>query len=265
MTVTWDGTFEGLPADIDERKYGANKIRQLKVAISEREELEHNFKAGSQPFHRAGKCSVVYVGTTASISGLTGMSEGSLAWDTDLKVWEVYTSSAWAVRDFDHGALSGKSDDDHPQYLKLNKAGQTLSENLAVAAGITIDGVDISVHALGSALAQHVGAEGGLLSLVDVFLTYNSGWQAAVANTTYELTHGLGVIPTLVIVQIADSASPATTWQTLQPSYRGTSDLGAMVKMDSTKLYVRTGDKAIYDCIAAAYKNWAYMRVIAFV
>lgn len=45
---------------------------------------------------------------------------------------------------FDHGKLGGLSDDDHPQYLKLDKSGQTLSQNLAVSDGVTIDGVDIS-------------------------------------------------------------------------------------------------------------------------
>jgi len=44
----------------------------------------------------------------------------------------------------DHGTTTGKSDDDHPEYLRLNKSGQTLQQNLSVAAGITIDGKDIS-------------------------------------------------------------------------------------------------------------------------
>jgi len=42
----------------------------------------------------------------------------------------------------DHGALGGLDDDDHPQYL-LADGSRNLTGNLAVDAGITIDGIDI--------------------------------------------------------------------------------------------------------------------------
>ena len=142
--VTWDGAFETSPADVDEWKYGASKIRELKAAISEREELEHDFKVGAYPFHKAGKCSVLYVGTTTEINALTGMPAGSIAWDTTLSVLKKYSGTAWEVCQYDHGGLAGLADDDHTQYLKLDKTGQTLSQNLAVSAGVTVDGVDIS-------------------------------------------------------------------------------------------------------------------------
>jgi len=143
--TTWDATFEASPSDSDEAKYGASKIRELKVAISERLELELNFKTGTQPLVKAGKAAVIFLGTTADINALSGMSSGALAWDTTLKVLKRYSGSAWVVLDIDHGALSGLSDDDdHPQYLKLDKAGQTLSQNLAVSSSVTIDGRDIS-------------------------------------------------------------------------------------------------------------------------
>ncbi len=45
----------------------------------------------------------------------------------------------------DHGTLTGLADDDHPEYLRLAKVGQTLAENLSVADGKTIDGRDLSV------------------------------------------------------------------------------------------------------------------------
>lgn len=143
--VTWDASFEASPADTDEAKYGATKIRQLKLAISERGELEFNWKAGTQPFVKAGKAAVVFVGTTTEIDALTGMAAGAYAWDTTLKVLKYYSDAGWVVLDIDHGALSGLGDDDHTQYLKLDKAGQTLAENLAVTDGKTIDGRDISV------------------------------------------------------------------------------------------------------------------------
>ncbi|RLC99126.1 MAG: hypothetical protein DRI46_10045 [Chloroflexi bacterium] len=46
----------------------------------------------------------------------------------------------------DHGLTIGLNHDDHPHYLLANGA-RDLTGNLAVSAGITIDGVDISAHA----------------------------------------------------------------------------------------------------------------------
>ena len=53
----------------------------------------------------------------------------------------------------DHGALTGLTDDDHPQYL-LADGSRQLTGNLGVSAGVTIDGVDISAHAA-DASAHH--------------------------------------------------------------------------------------------------------------
>lgn len=43
----------------------------------------------------------------------------------------------------DHGYLKGRADDDHPQYLLAN-GSRALTGDMAVAAGIKIDGRDIS-------------------------------------------------------------------------------------------------------------------------
>lgn len=177
-TYTWDDAFEADPADLDEAKYGAQEIRELKVAISERGELEHNFKAGTQPFHKGGKCSVVFSGTTAEINALTSMggdtANVTLAWDETLKVLKVYNGSSWSILDIDHGQLSGKSDDDHTQYLNLTKASQTLTQNLSVSSGKTIDGRDIS-------------ADGAALDALSI--AYGTGFGAwtslgSIANNT---------------------------------------------------------------------------------
>jgi hypothetical protein len=159
--TTWNTAFEASPADTDEAKYGANKIRELKTAISERLELEMNFKAGTQPLLKAGICAVLYLGTTTEITALVDMSAGALAWDTDLKQLKRYSGSAWVVLDLDHGSLGGLTDDDHPDYLKLDKAGQTITEDVACDAGIKIDGVDISeIGDVSSALASLAVAAG---------------------------------------------------------------------------------------------------------
>lgn len=143
--ITWDDAFEGSPADTDEARYGASKIRDLKVAIRERLELEMNFKAGTQPLLKAGKAAVCFYGTTAEINALTGMSVGALAWDSTTNQLKRWNGASWEVLAVkDHGELLGLGDDDHTQYLHLNKAGQTLQQNLAVSDGVTIDGRDIS-------------------------------------------------------------------------------------------------------------------------
>lgn len=47
----------------------------------------------------------------------------------------------------DHGTLDGLADDDHVMYLRAD-GGRQLVGNLTVAAGITLDGVDLSAHAI---------------------------------------------------------------------------------------------------------------------
>lgn len=178
--TTWDASFEAAPADSDEYKYGANKIRELKTAISERLELEMNFKAGTQPLLKAGQAAVLYSGNTTAINALANMSTGAAAWDTTLSVFKRYSGNAWVVLQPDHGNLAGLTDDDHTQYIHSNKVNQTLSQNLSVAANITIDGVDISAHAAANAVAAHgnVGVhthananQGGTLSVGAQFIT----------------------------------------------------------------------------------------------
>lgn len=63
------------------------------------------------------------------------------------------------VTPVDHGSLTGLGDDDHSQYL-LADGSRQLTGNMAVAAGVTVDGVDISAHAA-DANAHHDAATAG--------------------------------------------------------------------------------------------------------
>lgn len=63
----------------------------------------------------------------------------------------------------DHGALGGLADDDHEQYL-LEDGTRALTGNLAVDAGITIDGIDIGVAV--PLNTTHRGSDGSDHSLV---------------------------------------------------------------------------------------------------
>ena len=191
-SVTWDDTFETSPADTDEAKYGATKIRQLKVAVREREELEHNFKAGTQPFHLAGKSSVLYAGTTAQINALSGMAEGAIVFDEDLKSWKRYSGAAWVRKgDFPSGTkLGGFYQDTAPEgWVILN----TLNDKLMFvtkgsAAGGQAGG---TVHPAGSWTISGFDANVGnhTLTINEIPSHYHS-------FTTYQIGAGVGNLGT---------------------------------------------------------------------
>lgn len=85
----------------------------------------------------------------------------------------------------DHGlALTGLTDDDHTQYLHLNKASQTILQNILVDAGVTIDGVDISALS-SSFLAHHTRHENG--GADEISLTGLEG--ASISLTTLYVDH----------------------------------------------------------------------------
>lgn len=172
--TTWNANFEAIPADSDAANQGANKIRELKTAISERLELEMNFMTGTQPLIKAGIASVCYSGTTAQISALSNMSANALAYNTSTRELQRYSGASWANMQLNHATLYNlTSGDPHTQYLKLDKPSQQLSANLDVAENITVDGVDISNHADGKASDEHANGVGVVLG----------DWSA---NDTYE-------------------------------------------------------------------------------
>lgn len=94
-----------------------------------------------------------------------------------------------------HGALTGLLGDDHPQYLRTDGA-RTLTGNLAVASGITIDGIDISAHA-GDPAAHHEPVTAGNGIAV-------TGQQVALANGTQQYQ-----------VQVTGTSPFAPSWTAL--------------------------------------------------
>jgi hypothetical protein len=193
---TWDTAFEASPPDTGEdAAYGAERIRDTKIGARERLDVEHNFSnltpnTGTGR-HKPGKVSVAFEGTTAEINALTGMAQGCIAFDTDLNVFKVYSGAAWISRGgLDHGALAGLADDDHPQYLNLTKASQTITQNVGVAEGVTIDGRDISedytaLSAVDTDLTERVVALESVLNTNII----------AYRNANLAVIQGLTVIP----------------------------------------------------------------------
>ena len=69
----------------------------------------------------------------------------------------------------DHGLLTGLGDDDHPQYLHLNKGGQTLQQDLSVASGKKVDGVDVSKLPVNINQGTDAGGSTTSTSFVDLY------------------------------------------------------------------------------------------------
>jgi hypothetical protein len=76
----------------------------------------------------------------------TTPSEGFTCEIEDENKIYTFNGTSWVTMSsiIDHSVLQNLSADDHPQYLHLNKASQTILQNILVDAGVTIDGRDIS-------------------------------------------------------------------------------------------------------------------------
>lgn len=190
MTTTWDDTFETKPASSDAANTGATSIREVKTAVSEREELEHEFKLNKRPFHKAGKCAVMHSGDTESFTGISA-SEGCIGYDTETGKFMRHNGSEWVEIELSHGALvnlykdkdweddeEDEEDeaailDPHTQYLLLTDraGGQTLVQNLDVAVGKTIDGRDLDVD---GEMNDNISAPSGFGAWSSVSVTVGS-------------------------------------------------------------------------------------------
>ena len=99
FTFTWDSAFEASPADADKISAGADSIRDLKVAIRERLEVEHDFEATGK--HLPGKVTALQVDTAANLS----LVENGLGYATDEK--KIYRGTASGKEVID---LTGQAD-----------------------------------------------------------------------------------------------------------------------------------------------------------
>lgn len=160
--MDWDDTFESLPTDGSQGSTGDDAIRDIKVGKREREELEHNFEAPSTQLHKPGLCSVVFVGTTAEINALSIIKSGGIAYDTELEVLKGFNGTEWIPLARIHADLLNLDADDHPQYLHLDKAGQTISQSFTTKG--SIGGVYIGAE--GNKLDGLIYKSSGILDLI---------------------------------------------------------------------------------------------------
>ena len=159
--MDWDDTFESLPTDGSQGATGDDAIRAIKVGKREREELEHNFKDPSTQLHKPGLCSVVFVGTTSQISALDIFKSGGIAYDIELEVLKGFNGTEWVPLNRIHADLANLDADDHPQYLHLDKEGQTISKAFTIEGSIG----GVYVGAEGTKLEGLIYRSSGILDL----------------------------------------------------------------------------------------------------
>ena len=136
----------------------------------------------------------------------------------------------------DHGALSGLADDDHSQYLLVDGT-RSLAGNLAVDAGITIDGVDLSAHAadpaahhaLATAGNSGISVSGQAVSLAAAAAGAGLGYAAGVLSVNVA---GLGLSVASDAVTLTSSSNPGATAAILASDASGYLNLVRLVLSD---------------------------------
>lgn len=223
MTVfsyDWDSSFESKP---DNDNYGYeidDYIRKLTLCIRERMKIEHVWKVGATDGeHLPGECKIIYVGTKSSFPTAKQGAE-AIATDEANRPYVCLADGVWSVRQIG-----------------------LINANITVSAGITIDDVDISAHAAGTAKSQHTagigdhthestGAQCGKLN-VAALNSYDSGWFAVALNTAYSKTHGLGALPKLVTIWFSENSNGNNAWLVV-PGVNGGENTGIAIRAITT-------------------------------
>ena len=136
----------------------------------------------------------------------------------------------------DHGLLLGLGDDDHSQYLLANGT-RTLAGNLAVASGITIDGIDLSAHAADPA-AHHALATAGNSGISVAGQAISLAAAAAGAGLAYAAgvlsinVAGLGMSVAADAVTLSSSSNPGAAAAILASDASGYLNLVRLVLSD---------------------------------
>jgi hypothetical protein len=126
MIITWDATYEAQPTDSLGISLIDNVIRDIAFGIRERMSIEHEW--GSQSTlndgsHILGGTTVMSTGDAATMYALTGMQEGALYLQNtgiDINLM-IYQTGTWTiVSTLDHEKLTGRTNNDHPQYVLKN-------------------------------------------------------------------------------------------------------------------------------------------------
>lgn len=199
-----------------------------------------------------------------------GKIEKIEAWITSLQSWGMFdritvkrldvTTGGTLVAD--HGGLLGLTDDDHTIYL-LASGARNLTGNLTVSAGVTIDGVDISVHAA-TADAHHAGFIGlednaatAVVPAADdrIQLTDDGVINADASGSTIALSIAQGQIDHGAIGGLTDDDHGA-----VYPNFGNTETISGAWTFSNTIKADRADDAHILDIYEGATQKWSIYR-----
>lgn len=111
------------------------------------------------------------------------------------------------------------------------------------------DAVNLAVEHLGGLLGQNSTALKDFATGASIGIPtpdYNSGWFAASAATTHSKAHGLGAIPSHVIVEWASSSTPTTVVEYKSETSGGGADTPS-IAFDATNVSVVTGSTFVIN------------------
>jgi hypothetical protein len=154
MIVGWDSAYNATPTSSLSRSLIDDEIRQTIFGIRERMAAEHRWgplagastdpadlsyqlNALAQGRHIPGGTTICGLGDETARDAIVTPQIGSLYIVQDGSNFEInlYKSTGWAtISTLDHSELTGRTDDDHPQYVL--KDGGAMTGNLNMGGGI---------------------------------------------------------------------------------------------------------------------------------
>jgi hypothetical protein len=185
--AAWDET---IPTGGESRSLGDNRIRELKSQLSERLSTEHtditDSSGDKELIHKAGQCTVFYVGTTAEIAALTNSFATAnlccIAFDTTLGAVKYFNGTTWTICPFDFTNMFGAGD---PVHTHLSDA----EGGLLTPAAMPISTI------FGAPVAKSIGT------------IYQAATDGILVASVEEPTSGYGC----TMQVLSDSATPPTT------------------------------------------------------
>jgi hypothetical protein len=275
FTRTWSDAYEATPAGSEGLATADDYMRAIKVDVRETFEIDHI------EMDAAGRGEHAKVTFGAPISTPNNVANKGFIYTKDVSAKaelhfededgnEIQLTSAGVIKLPATAALLAGAQTFSG--AKTFSGGVVLDgDNLTCAATETIDGIDVSAHAAGTAKSQHAagvgththesaGAEGGKLGLA-ALSSYDSGWFAVDTNASYSKTHGLGALPKLASIWFSQNADGSNAFQVGDVVKGGDSDDNGITinAITTTTCNVITGADHIISYDAGG--SWYHIKI----